>query len=88
MCILVSHYLCFLTRMPTMADNLERAAKNRVEIANIQLKYLSGEISREEAKRQAQPILNRINARAAEIAKKHGKRPYKLTFSEAMRNSY
>lgn len=71
-----------------MTDNLEQAAKNRAEIADIQLRYLSGEINREDAERLGQPVLDRINARAATIAKKHNRRPYKITFSEAMRNTY
>lgn len=75
--------------MRSMADNLDQATKNRQEIADIKHKYLSGEITRDEAKRLAQPILDRINARAIEVAKKHGKRNYpKFNFAEAMRNNY
>jgi hypothetical protein len=56
-----------------MADYLDQAVKNRQAIADIKRKYLSGEISRDEAKQLAQPILDRINARAIQIAAKHGR---------------
>jgi polyhydroxyalkanoate synthesis regulator phasin len=70
-----------------MAD-LMTAADNRAKIAAIKLLYDTGEISREEAKRLAQPILDRINSRIADIAQKQGRKPYRLDFISAMRNSY
>jgi hypothetical protein len=72
-----------------MEKNLDQAAKNRADIADIQRKYIAGEITREQAKQLAQPVLDRINSRASEIAQKHGKASYpKLDFINAMRNSY
>ncbi len=74
---------------PYNKPNLEQAVKNRVDIADIKRKYLSGQISREEAKKLAKPILDKVNARSAEVAKKHGRRQYyKLDFINAMRNDY
>ena len=70
-----------------MAD-LMTAADNRTKIAAIKLLYDTGEISREEAKRLAQPIIDRINRRTMEIAIKHGQKPYRLDFVSVMRNSY
>lgn len=68
---------------------LEQAGKNRAAIANIKRRYGSGEITREEAKRLAQPVLDKINTRSAEIAQKYDKKSYpKLDFINAMRNSY
>lgn len=70
-----------------MAD-LMTAAHNRAKIAAIKLLYDTGEISREEAKRLAQPVLDRINAKNAEVAKRHRMKPYRLDFVSAMRNPY
>lgn len=67
---------------------LSQAAQNRADIAGIKRKYDSGEISREQAKILAEPILCRINHKTAEIARKHGKKPYKLDFINVMRDSY
>lgn len=71
-----------------MSDQLDQAARNRADIAEIQRRYLTGEITREEAKELAKPVLDRINTAAAQIAQKHGKKPFKLDFINAMRNSY
>lgn len=61
--------------------SLDAAAKNREDIAAIKHRYLTGQITREEAQRQAAPVIERINAKMQEIAKKHGKRSYpKMTF--------
>lgn len=68
--------------------DLMTAADNRTKIAAIKLLYDTGEISREEAKRLAQPILDRINTRGAEIAKAQGRKALRLDFVSAMRNSY
>ncbi len=71
-----------------MPRSLEQAVKNRAELAEIKKKYDSGEIDREEAKRLAQPILDRINARCEDIAAKHGQKAYKIDFVSVIRNSY
>ncbi len=71
--------------------NLEQAAKNRAEIAEIQRRYNSGEISREEAKILAQPILDRINEitilKTKELNKKYNlnRKPALLDFIGVMR---
>ncbi len=73
---------------------IDQAVKNRVDIADIKRRYATGEISREEAKTLAQPILDRINAATAmktkELNKKYGlhRKPVFLDFVNAMRNNY
>lgn len=77
-----------------MSNNLEQAAKNRADVAKIKRRYLSGEISREQAKELAQPVLDRINeatiAKTKELNKKYSmnRKPALLDFVNAMRNSY
>lgn len=76
-----------------MAD-LEQAAQNRADIAEVQRRYIKGEITRDEAKELAQPILDRINEatklKTKELNKKYGmhQRPVVLDFINAMRNDY
>lgn len=71
-----------------------RAIKNRLDIAQIKRRYTTGEITREEAKVLAKPILDRINKATAlktkELNKKYGlhRKPVFLDFVNAMRNSY
>ena len=73
---------------------IDQAVKNRVDIADIKRRYTTGEITREQAKTLAQPILDRVNEAAAlktkELNKKYGlhRRPVFLDFVNAMRNSY
>lgn len=71
-----------------MPNNLDQATKNREAMAEIKRKYLNGKISHSEAKQLAQPIIDLANERCVEIAKKHGKKPYKLSFTSLMRDSY
>ncbi len=71
-----------------MSGISDEAISNRMAIAEIRRRYYSNEITREEAKQLAEPILERVNIRAKEIAKKHDKKPYKIDFTNAMRNSY
>lgn len=71
-----------------MPDYLEQATNNRKAIAEIKRQLLSGEITREHAKQLAQPILDQVNTRSVKIAKKYGKKAYRISFSEAMRNNY
>lgn len=44
-----------------------------------------GEISYTEAKKLCEPFLKIANDRISEIAKKHGKKPYKVTFTGILR---
>jgi len=73
---------------------IDQAVKNRADIADIKRRYVTGEITREEAKTLAQPILDRINRATAiktkELNKKYGlhRKPVFLDFINAMRNSY
>lgn len=77
-----------------MRTSIDQAAKNRTDIANIKRRYVNGEITREEAKTLAQPILDRINKATAvktkELNKKYGlhRKPVFLDFVNAMRNGY
>jgi hypothetical protein len=52
------------------STKLANAVSNRVQIFDIKQRYLSGQITREQAKLEAAPIIERINKRGAEIAKK------------------
>lgn len=63
----------------------EQAAKNIADIEAVRKQMLSGELTYDEAKEAAAPIINRINTRAKEIAKKHGKRPQLVSFAAIMR---
>jgi len=77
-----------------MERAIDQAAKNRVDIADIKRRYITGEISREYAKALAQPILDRINKATAiktkELNKKYRlhRKPVFLDFVNAMRNNY
>ena len=77
-----------------MERTSDQAAKNRMDIADIKRRYITGEVTREEAKVLAQPILDRINRATAtktkELNKKYGlhRKPVFLDFVNAMRNSY
>lgn len=62
-----------------------QALKNRDIILDIRNRLYWGVITYDEAKAEAEPIIEKMNERIAEIAKKHGKRPYKLSFAALMR---
>lgn len=67
----------------------DEAIRNRSELADIKRKYLSGEISRDEAKALCSPIIYRINNKARKVAEKHGKKYQPIiSFISAMRNDY
>jgi hypothetical protein len=70
-------------------SDLTTAAENRKTLANIKHRYDRGEISREQAKSLAKPVLDKINERSLEVARRYGKKYYpKLDFINAMRNGY
>lgn len=76
-------------RIRNMADVSDEAIRNRQELADIKYLYMSGSISRDEAKHRASSIIKRINDRAKEIAHKNNMTHYPIiTFTSAMRNSY
>lgn len=64
---------------------LGNAIDNRQAIANIRRRMLGGVISYEQARAEAQPIIDGINAQAKIIAKRHGKKPQVLYFAAIMR---
>ena len=70
------------TRRFTSLDN---AVANREAIADIKRRYLRAEITREQAKLEAAPIIDRINKRGAEISKKWKKNFSPQTFIGLMR---
>lgn len=66
--------------------DLTEAANNRESIEHIKSLYLRGKISREVAEALTLPVIERINKRQAEIARKWGKKNYpKTTFIGLMR---
>lgn len=77
-----------------MENNLQQAINNRQALASIKKRYDSGEITREQAKAEATPIINTINEQSAKKTKELNakynmkRKPYKLDFINAMRNSY
>lgn len=52
---------------------------------NIRLQMIHGVITYDEAKVKAQPIIDEMNKKGLEIAKKHGMRFKKFTFTNLMR---
>lgn len=68
--------------MYTVYMNAER---NREEIARIRKAYNTGQITREEAREQAQPIIDSINDKAKELSKKHRVRYSAISFVSMMR---
>jgi len=64
---------------------IPEAVKNREAIANIKRRYALGLITREQAKKEAKPIIQRINLRGQEIAKKHQVKYYPVDFVNLMR---
>lgn len=54
-------------------------------ISNIRRKLLSGVLTYDEAKKEAQPIIDEMNEKARAVAKKWGQRHRNFTFSELMR---
>lgn len=87
-------YLCRDNILMFMENPIDQASKNRMDIASIKRRYITGEITREEAKVLTQPIIARINrateAKTKELNKKYGshRKPVFLDFVNAMRNSY
>ena len=61
------------------------AIRNRARIEEIKRLYAIGQIDREEAEKRAQPVIDAINKRGAEIAKKYKKSYAPVSFIGLMR---
>lgn len=59
--------------------------ENRNRLKEIRFRLLMGEISYEEAKELAFPIINKMNQKAKIIAKQYGKKHKDFTFGYLMR---
>lgn len=57
----------------------------RNQIKEIKMNLTLGVITYEQAKQQAEPIINEMNKRGKEIAKKHNQRFKPFTFTGLMR---
>jgi len=65
---------------------LDNAIANREAVDHIKSLYIRGKITREVAEALAEPVINRINKRQQEIARKYGKKSYpRTTFIGLMR---
>jgi hypothetical protein len=58
---------------------------DRAKIFNIRGRLLTGALTYDEAKAEVSPIIEAMNKRARDIARKHGKRFIGFTFSGLMR---
>ena len=63
----------------------EKARANREVINKLKLDLNLGRLTYAEAKEQAKPILDEINAKSRELAKKYGRSHRNLTFEEIIR---
>ncbi|MDR1074023.1 MAG: hypothetical protein LBL45_10180 [Treponema sp.] len=63
----------------------EITRKHTEELRNIQMWMMTGAVTYDRAKELAAPHLDALNARAKEIAKKHGAKPRLITFASFMR---
>ena len=61
------------------------AMEHKQEMDNIKMWLLSGAINYEQAEKMAAPHLQAMNEKAAELAKKYGVKPKKISFSAFMR---
>jgi polyhydroxyalkanoate synthesis regulator phasin len=64
---------------------MEKAVDNQAKIQDIRKRMLSGEITYDEAKAEADPIIDEIYERAKVIAKKYNQRATRLSFAALMR---
>lgn len=69
----------------SIGNKLTPAERNIADIDRIRKAMCRGEISYDEAKTQAAPVIERINASAKQIAKKYNKRPQLVNFAALMR---
>ena len=64
----------------------EQAIKNQEEVAEINRRFMAGEISKVEAEALLQPIADRVNAKAKEIAQKFGMKSARKVKPEATKS--
>ncbi len=64
---------------------MQTAISNQLKIADIRRRMLTHEISYEQAKAEAQPIIDDINTAASQLAKKYKLRAPKVSFAAMMR---
>lgn len=64
---------------------MDKAADNQEKVAQIKRKYAFNEITREEAIEQISPIVENINEKSREIAKKYSTRPRLITAISLLR---
>lgn len=57
----------------------------RLKLAEIKLLFTTGQITYHQAKEKAQPIIDEMNSKGKEIAKKYNQRFKPFTFSYLMR---
>lgn len=63
----------------------EQANTNRNALASIRSRMLRGELTHDQAKAEANPIIQAMNVRAKELAKEHGAKFYPIKFINIMR---
>jgi hypothetical protein len=64
---------------------MDKALQNRETIKSIRQRLLSGQISYEQARVEALPLIDDINKQSAILAKKHGVKAGKINFTAMMR---
>jgi len=77
--------VCYTLVMAKDNTIITEAAQNIEDINSVRRRFVSGELSYDEAKAAAQPTIDRINDRAKAIAKKYNKRPQLVSFAAIMR---
>lgn len=64
---------------------MTQADLNQAEIQSIRFLLKTGEISYDEAKKRAEPVIKLMNTRIEEISKEYGMTPRKVSFIGLMR---
>ncbi len=64
---------------------MEQAIDNQAKMQDIRRRMLNGAITYEQAKAEATPLIEAINAHSAQIAKKYNQKASKLSFAAIMR---
>lgn len=64
---------------------MEKAVKNREILYGIRDRLFAGQISYDQAKKEAAPIIAEINKKAVELGKKYGVKPQLVSFHSIMR---